>query len=48
MRERRDFQVKYVFFTLPMSEVLRPKSSNLFVGINLASKVTPSHGGIVL
>lgn len=48
MRERQDFHTKYLVFTLPMSEVLRPKSSNLFVGMNLADKVTPSYGGIGL
>ena len=40
--------LKIVFCTLPLSEVLRPKSSNLFFGMNLANKVSPSHGGIGL
>ena len=48
IRERDDFHEKYVVFTLPRSEVLRLKSSNLFVGMNLANKVTPSHDGIGL
>ena len=48
MRERQDLHAKYVVFTLPMSEVLRLKSSNLFVGMNLANKVTLSHDGIGL
>ena len=48
MHERRGFRAKYVLFTLSMSGVLRPKSSNLIVGIDFANKVTPSHGGIGL
>ena len=48
MHERRDSQAKYVVFTLPMSEVLWPKSLICIVGMNLADKVMPSHGGIGL
>ena len=48
MHERRDSRAKYVVFTLPMSEVLRLKSSIGIVGMNPANKITPSHGGIGL
>ena len=48
IRERQDLRAKYLVFTLLMSEVLRPKSSICIVGMNLARKVTPSHGGIGL
>ena len=48
IREKQDFHAKYDVFPVPMSEVLRPKSSNLIVGIDFANKVTPSHGGIGL
>ena len=48
IREKQDFHAKYVVSPLPMSEVLRPKSSNLIVGIVFANIVVPSHGGIGL
>ena len=48
MRERQDFRAKYVVYTLPISGALCPKSSIYIVGMDLANKVTPSHGGIGL
>ena len=48
MCESQSLRAKYVVYTLPTSDGLRPMVSNLIIGMNLADKVTPSYGGIGL
>ena len=48
MRERQEYAREIAIILRPASDVLRPKSSSLAFGMNLANKVTPSHGGIGL
>ena len=48
VREKQGPHAKNVVFSSPTSEVLRPKSSNLTVGMDFANKVVSSCGGIGL
>ena len=48
VHERQGPHAKNVVFTLPTSYVLRPKSSNLVIGMDLANNVVPFRNGIGL
>ena len=48
MRERQEFAREIAIILGLAPDVLHLKSSSLVFGMNLANKVTPSHGGIGL